>query len=391
MRPCDSKYKIFCKLLPPHLQMKVLENRMEECDKALIINKGNGNFHTIKKSLNIPLSIFAVLTWIQGNQAGGLKRLPAIKDALNHLKKQNPQVYGLSTMKKLLSMYYIDYENEETEKVSKNMAKVFKELGDQVSGDEKLFYYTGRSKYVRVVPSKPLRIGLWMYQACISLGCGLPCLVYTKMHDSDKDLGKVVKCHDIIKEWGEMIKKANEEAHTTLFMDSYYLQQQSRGWLKENGIKYLASIHSGRFGVLVDSMKSKVTSTGQYVQCFNQHTKEGAVHYWSRNKNLGRKTVLGVGFEVKKKTKASKVIPMYDHYGSGFSNCDKFNKCIHKKTWPFKLQGDKRVNSNYIFTCILINTYHLWIDSAHVNEDRSSLQWQEFCHDLAFEMISQKN
>ena len=82
---------------------------------------------------------------------------------------------------------------------------------------------------------------------------------------------------------------------------------------------------------------------------------------------------------------------MYDHYGSGFSNCDKFNKCIHGKTWPFKLQGDKRVNSNYIFTCILINTYHLWIDSAHVNEDRSSLQWQEFCHDLAFEMISQKN
>lgn len=51
-------------------------------------------------------------------------------------------------------------------------------------------------------------------------------------------------------------------------------------------------------------------------------------------KNLGRKTVLGVGFEVKKKTKASKVIPMYDHYGSGFSNCDKFNKCIHKKYGP---------------------------------------------------------
>ena len=40
---------------------------------------------------------------------------------------------------------------------------------------------------------------------------------------------------------------------------------------------------------------------------------------------------------------------------------------------------------------ILINTYHLWIDSAHKNEDRSSLQRQEFCHDLAFEMISQKN
>ena len=84
------------------------------------------------------------------------------------------------------------------------------------------------------------------------------------------------------------------------FMDSYYLQEESRKWLKENGIKYIASIHSGRFGVLVKTMMKKVTKSCSYVQCFNKGTKESAVHYWSNNMNLGRKTVLGTGFQKKR-------------------------------------------------------------------------------------------
>ena len=149
-------------------------------------------------------------------------------------------------------MFHIDYKNGESEKVSKRMANIFTKLGDQVSGDEKLFPYTGFSKNVRKVPSKPSRVGLWMYQACVPLKCGLPCLVYTRMHVSDKELGTAVKCHDIIKEWGEMIMEINEDKHTTLFMGSYYLQKESRAWLKEMGINYVACIHSGIFGVLVE-------------------------------------------------------------------------------------------------------------------------------------------
>ena len=103
---------------------------------------------------------------------------------------------------------------------------------------------------------------------------------------------------------------------------------------------------------------------------------------------VGRKTVLASGFRVKKENKKDSVVPLFDHYGVGFSLCDKFNTCLHEKAWPNILQGDKKVNFNYLFTCVLINTYHLWLDSARENEDRSNVTWQEFCHDLAFEMIS---
>ena len=205
-------------------------------------------------------------------------------------------------MKKLMEMYFIDYENEEAKKVSENMKNIFKTFGDMISGDEKLFFYTGMSGYVRKVITKPGSIGLWMYQACVPLKCGKPCLVYTRMHDSNKQAGKVVKCHEIIQEWGEMILDSYQR-ETMLFMDSYYLQEESRKWLKENGIKYIASIHSGRFGVLVKTMMKKVMKSCSYVQCFNQGTKESAVHYWSNNMNLGRKTVLGTGFQKKEKRK----------------------------------------------------------------------------------------
>ena len=130
-----------------------------------------------------------------------------------------------------------------------------------------------------MVKNKPAGIGLWMYQAAVLVKCGKPCLIYTRMHTSNKQKGKHIKCHEIIKQWTRTIKSTYVPSNTTLFMDSYYLQDESRRWLMEQDLKYVASLNSGRFGVLVSCLKPKVKKTGNYVQCFNQHTKEAAVHY----------------------------------------------------------------------------------------------------------------
>ena len=92
--------------------------------------------------------------------------------------------------------------------------------------------------------------------------------------------------------------------------------------------------------------------------------------------NLGRKTILGTEFQQKKKKEKDDIVPMYDQYAVG----DKYNRVLHGKTWPYRLQGDKRINLNYIFTFVLINTYHLWIDSGSKDEDRSKVSWLTFCH-----------
>ena len=51
-----------------------------------------------------------------------------------------------------------------------------------MSGDEKLFHFTGNSCHIMLVPLKPSRIGLWMYELVTQLGNGLPILIHMRIH-----------------------------------------------------------------------------------------------------------------------------------------------------------------------------------------------------------------
>jgi hypothetical protein len=53
-----------------------------------------------------------------------------------------------------------------------------------VSGDEKLFHFTGLSGNVRLVISKPDRIGFWIYELCGRFANGWPFLLDVFMHNS---------------------------------------------------------------------------------------------------------------------------------------------------------------------------------------------------------------
>ena len=139
--------------------------------------------------------------------------------------------------------------------------------------------------------------------------------------------------------------------------------------------------------MIVDSLTHRIDKSGTFFAVYNKKTKESAVYNWSTNVRLGKKFVLGSGFEVGVKAKNDHVCPMFDHYCMGFSGCDKFNRALHGKSWPYKLQGDRRVASDYLLTSVLINVYHLWIDAAPANENRRNISWRNFCSDLALEMV----
>ena len=82
----DSKYDIFMRLMPHSLIMEIFNNRIEERNGGLTFDKGKGNYYTIEKSIFIPLYIFAVKIFIQGNQNMTLKKDQALKDAVKKLK-----------------------------------------------------------------------------------------------------------------------------------------------------------------------------------------------------------------------------------------------------------------------------------------------------------------
>ena len=289
IRRSDTKYDIFRKMLPPELLMGVLQRRCEDREQGLSFDKGCGNIFTIKMNIFVPLSILAVRTIIQGRQEKDIEMSYAGKKAVSDLKQRNPKVYCANIMIRLLGMYWFQFDSIDEFQISENMGKVFRTFGDAVAGDEKLAVkYSGSSGFVRQVITKPSRLGLWMYQAAVKLKSGTPCLIYTKMHNSCQETQKVVRYHDIIKDWANMILERTQGKQTVLFMDSYYLTEESRVWLREKHVNYIASIHKGRFGVLVKSLSIKLHKSGTFVCAYNKSTKESCVHCWSSHERLGK-------------------------------------------------------------------------------------------------------
>ena len=383
----DSKYDILRKILPLEFLMGTLRRRVEEREGGLTFDKGVGKSYTVKESIFTVLCILAVRIWIHGRQNRDVTMEKAVREAVYHLHEKNDRIYCHCTMRQLLAMYWFEVDSVDEFQISENLGKLFILLGDAVSGDEKLFRYTGASGYVRLVVSKPGRVGLWMFQAAISLGCGLPCLIYSRMHTSCMENGRNISCTEIVKDWGNMIINCVQCKASTLYMDSYYLTDKGRKWLRANKVQYVASLNRGRFGTIVNMLDKKVDKSGMHALAYNKKTKESAVFHWSTNKRLGKKFVLSTGFEVARKIPGDHSCPMYDHYKQGFSNCDKFNKVLHGKTWPYRLNGNWMAASDYLFTCVLINVYHLWIDAGPSTANCKAVSWKEFCFDLAEEML----
>ena len=61
-----------------------------------------------------------------------------------------------------------------------------------------------------------------------------------------------------------MILDRTQGKQTVLFMDSYYLTEESRVLLRGKDVNYIASIHTGRFGVLVKRLSTKPHKSGTF-------------------------------------------------------------------------------------------------------------------------------
>ena len=94
-------------------------------------------------------------------------------------------------MIRLLGMYWSQFDSIDEFQIYENVGKFFGTYGDAVAVDEKLIKYSCLSVFLRQVISKPSRLGLWLYQAAVKLKCGVPSLIYTKMHNSCQETQKV--------------------------------------------------------------------------------------------------------------------------------------------------------------------------------------------------------
>jgi len=119
---------------------------------------------------------------------------------------------------------------------------------------------------------------------------------------------------------------------------------------------------------------------------FNKPTGEAVIFNWDEDFHVGKKYVLGYQYERKQREPGDDVLPLFDEYAAGFSGCDNFNQCMHGKTWSYRNSSDAQAANDYMFTSILINTYHLWQD---VGNDRDDVSFSDFCEMLAIDMVDQ--
>ena len=86
----------------------------------------------------------------------------SIKESLNHFKSLGLKAPpGINICERLSAQF--NFEEVSAAQISNNFLSVVVKLGYCVSGDEKLVYFNGSSCFIKSVPSKPDKVGLWFY------------------------------------------------------------------------------------------------------------------------------------------------------------------------------------------------------------------------------------
>jgi len=285
-----------------------------------------------------------------------------VENALRNATK----ILGISSfvlMRMLHTRFVVRIGTEEERELSHSFSKCIRTFGEAFAGDEKLFRFTGLSGFIRQCPSKPARIGIWHFQACVTLPSGRSYLVWTRAHMTPEAHNLHVTTTEIVREWCALIQQKSSGG-TMLVFDSYYLSKASREVLLETGTRFLAAVRPDRFLPLKNLVGPVVTKSGEAAFAHNSVDNTVCTFYWSLDKDVGKKMVISNAFSVTAGKRAGHSVPVFDEYKFSFNKCDLYNQVLHVKVWPFRSGGghpgaDILSGWNYLFSCTLLKAWAL--------------------------------
>lgn len=255
--------------------------------------------------------------------------------------------------------------------ISQKFRSILSSFGECVAGDEKLFHFTGDTPYLRYVPTKPDRVGLWMYELCVKLPNLKPYLIHCRMESASARLGTHSTVTDIVEEWIDIIAEL-DDPYTILFIDSYYHSRGVRNLMVERGVSYCAASTENSFNDLCTVLTRKVTKRGKYAMAWKASTNELFVHFYSEEERIGRKFVCSTAYlrQVGRLPQGpARHIPGFDLFRLGFNFCDSFNRNLPKTTFPHKSggyqhHGERGHQHKYMMAVILQNIFAMY-DHMH--------------------------
>lgn len=297
---------------------------------------------------------------------------------------------------KILGHFLFDHHWYEA--VSRNCQGLLRSVGRFVSGDEKLFHFTGDSPYIMCVPSKPSRTGLWIYELACQLENGLPFLLHFQMLSASRSLGETSPVHDIVSTWATILRTYSSPC--TLVFDSYYFSKKSLGVLmsqqqqpnsgstSDSALSFIGAIRKDRYP-LCEVFLGKVKNRGDWECLYNEGMSLALVNYFSPQ--VGSKFVLSNAFCVRRGKTVKGSVPIFDDYQVSFDKCDKFNKRLYHCTWPHKhggynLFGDKGHQHDFLVSSVLQNVFNVYMQLNGISS--SSIDFSSHCLALADELFA---
>ena len=170
------------------------------------------------------------------------------------------------------------------------------------------------------------------------------------------------------------------------------MSQDVTNFLKSKKIKYIISGSKIKNKKVFDFLKKKMKKDKKFIVAFNEAENETVSLCNLSNNPKKEKITFSNSFKPNYKNhyRNENLPPLFFEYKTFYNGCDLFNKCLDSKYFPCSSKrshagGDILANWNYLFTSILLNTYHIYLDLDYDN--RKQINFKNFCVMLSEELI----
>jgi hypothetical protein len=393
-----SRAQVFSALMPESTISTLLEARLDDYGETIFAN--------LDMTISCVFHYFAVRMLLQGNKrpSVGVGLRDAIKEVTSLLKSlTGKNAIGVHKFEALLHGFVVFPESEEHKGEERlwmeGARRCVMEMGDTFALDEKLFRFVGRHCWVRKVPPKPDKLGLWHYQGNVQLSFNDHSLmVYTRTHALNTMRDEHIPITDIIDDCITDIKakqgrptRHKAKVRTVVFVDSYYGTPTSLKMLSDAGVRYTAKVQRDRFEPIADLVEKYLEQAGDCAYAYNSSTHASLSAWWHPD-NESSSYLLSTAMARTKGRIPAKSTPGADHYKNGFSFCDTFNKELRKeRRWPFVFKKGEvppahRSCFDFLFLSLLVNSWFLHFEVQIGDEELEP--FASFVQELAAELLN---
>lgn len=322
------------------------------------------------------LRFIATRFLIMSNPNHKLKKNWSLSNQFNDIQER--QYLGRNNFQQMISHMLIRLTM--TKAVNDRLAKYILS-GRHVMLDEKHKGTNKDAHLARWVHGKDPNWGHWITElTTIAPTTGMPLLMKVlplTSTDADKVTIEPFNNFSLIDVHKEIVPCLRDG--TFIVMDAYYLDDESRKYLRLEKVKYLAAINPVRFKEVWEELGVHVQKPGDWVNFYNEDTQEHAMMRYDPLKGDRKQHVITNVFENRKKvSKKDPIINVIsDVYLLLFNGCDRLNSYFDNKYWPYHRWGWQSNFDDFFFAAISMNIYVMYHEINQIAlEDKIS--WDDF-------------